>query len=109
MIELAIKKHLEMKLDVPVLLEYRPKGKRFIVFEKIGSSKKNHMNMARFAFQSYAESLYQAAKLNEDLKEAVESLIESDSIAFSKLESDYNFTDQETKKYRYQAVFEIKY
>ena len=110
MIELIVKGHLEKKMKVPILLEHKKDDpKRFIIFEKLGSGKKNYTNSSRFAFQSYGDSLYQAAKLNEDLKEAVESLIERDDIAFVRLDSDYNFTDQETKRYRYQAVYEIKY
>ena len=36
-------------------------------------------------------------------------MINLDEIASVKLNSDYNFTDEETKQYRYQAVFDIKH
>lgn len=110
MIEEVIYKHLRDNLDVPVYLE-EPKNAptSFVVFERTSNSRKNHLYSTVFAFQSYAETLYKAAKLNEQLKQTVDSLIELDEIAFAKLNSDYNFTDTTTKRYRYQAVYEIKY
>lgn len=110
MIEVVIKKYLDQVVDVPVLLEHRTglTGK-YIIFEKTGSSKANQLVSATFAFQSYADSMYEAAQLNKDLISYVESLIKLPSIAKVKLSSDYNFTDTETKKYRYQAVFDINY
>ena len=53
--------------------------------------------------------MYEAAKLNEQLKEVVERLIQLNEISNVSLNSDYNFTDTETKEYRYQAVFDIFY
>lgn len=108
MIEIIIKNYLDEKLGVPVNLEVPENPpERFIVFEKTSSNKENYLKSATFAFQSYAESMYQAAHLNEQLKEAVEQMIELDRIAKIKLNSDYNFTDTTTKKYRYQAVYDI--
>lgn len=53
--------------------------------------------------------MYKAAELNEEVKKVVAEMIELDSIARVQLNSDYNFTDTETKRYRYQAVFDINY
>ena len=53
--------------------------------------------------------MYEAAKLNEELKEAIFKLRWSKEVGGVKLNSDYNFTDTRTKKYRYQAVFDITY
>ncbi|MDO4710623.1 MAG: hypothetical protein Q4A75_01505 [Peptostreptococcaceae bacterium] len=110
MIEEIIKKHLEKKLQVKVLFEKpEPDKEAYILVEKVGSSKKNYLPSATFAFQSYGKTLFEAAELNERLKEAVESMIELDEIRGIRFEGDHNFTDTDTKKYRYQAVFEIKY
>ncbi|MHA7801910.1 hypothetical protein [Aerococcus tenax] len=98
-------------MGVTTYLEY-PNSKQagaFIVFEKTGSQKRNRLVSGTFAFQSYADSLYKAAELNNLVKKAVEDLEWLPEIASVKLSSDYNFTDTEMKKYRYQAVFEIKY
>lgn len=110
MIEIIIKNHLELKLDEEVSFE-KPGSMAggYVVLEKTSSGKNNHLPSATFAFQSYAKSLYEAAKLNEKVKMAVESLITLDEIRGVKLNSDYNFTDTTTKEYRYQAVFDIKY
>ena len=81
----------------------------YVIFEKTSSGKRNHANSATFAFQSYAPTLYAAASLNEEVKEVIESMIELDEISGIHLNSDYNFTDTETKEYRYQAVFDINY
>ncbi|EMF0144709.1 hypothetical protein OSF83_002537 [Enterococcus hirae] len=110
MIEIIIKQYLDSHLSVPSFLEQSGKMlDSYILFEKTGSSKRNYLSSATFAFQSYAGSLYDAAKLNEELKEVVENMIELDEISNVQLNSDYNFTDTTTKKYRYQAVFDINH
>lgn len=110
MIELIVKEHLDNHLTVSTFTE-KPtnKPKRFVVIDKTGSSKSNHLPSATIAFQSYAESKYEAARLNEELKDVVEKMIELDEIRGLSLNSDYNFTDISTKEYRYQAVYEIRY
>lgn len=110
MIEIIIKQYLDSHLSVPSFLEQSGKmPDSYILFEKTGSSKRNYLSSATFAFQSYAGSMYDAAKLNEELKEVVENMIELDEISNVQLNSDYNFTDTTTKKYRYQAVFDINH
>lgn len=108
MIEIKIKDFLKEKLNIPVLYE-EPKEeiKSYIVIEKISAAKNNLLSSSVYAFKSYANSLYEAMLLNEKLKSNVELLITLDDISSVKLNSDYNFTDTETKKYRYQAVFDI--
>lgn len=110
MIELVIKKHLEAVLDVAVLLEHEEQmPESFVVFEKTAGGLKNGINKATFAFQSYGSTLYEAACLNDAVKEAVLGLVTCDEIGGVRLNSDYNFTDMTTKAYRYQAVFDITY
>ena len=110
MIELVIKQCLAKHLSVPAFLERQGEmPNRFVLFEKTSSSKKNQLQSATFAFQSYAESMYEAAKLNEELKLVVEQLLLLDEVSRVKLNSDYNFTDTRTKEYRYQAVFDINH
>ena len=53
--------------------------------------------------------MYEAAVLNEAVKETVEGMIELDEISKIKLNSDYNYTDTTTKEYRYQAVFDMNH
>ena len=110
MIELTVYNYLKNVLPVPVYTELpKDKPQRFVVLDKIGSSKENYLLSSTIAFQSYAESKFQAALLNEQVKEAVENMIILDEVARVELNSDYNFTDTTTKEYRYQAVFDINH
>jgi hypothetical protein len=110
MIEVIIKQYLDSYLAVPSFLEYPEEPpKQFVIFEKTGSGKNNHLPSSTFVFQSYAGSMYESALLNDEVKEVIESMIELDEIRSIKLNSDYNFTDATTKEYRYQAVFDIKH
>ena len=70
------------------------------------SIRKIYLNSS-LAIQSYGASLYDAAKLNEKIKNLMYDLIEVPEVARVKLNSDYNFIDTEIKRYRYQAIFDI--
>lgn len=110
MIEIIILNHLKDKLSVPVRLEKpEPASNEYVLFEKTSSGRTNMLSSSTFAFQSYSDSMYGVSSLNEEVKKAVDSLIELDEIASVKLNTDYNFTDTTTKKYRYQAVYDIKH
>ena len=110
MIELTVKAHLDSVLSVTVYFEQPETApESFVLIEKTGSGRTNKLNSSTFAFQSYAGSMYAAASLNEQVKAAVDSLVSLDEIASVSLNSDYNFTDTETKRYRYQAVYDIKH
>lgn len=110
MIEITIKAHLDTVLDAPVYFEQPdPAPTSFVLMEKTGSGRSNKLNSSTFAFQSYAGSMYEAAILNDLVKAAADSLVTLNEIASAKLNSDYNFTDTETKRYRYQAVYDINH
>ncbi|MBR0341024.1 MAG: hypothetical protein IJH64_01990 [Oscillospiraceae bacterium] len=79
----------------------------FVVVQKTGSSKTNYIYSATFAIQSYAGSLLDAAELNEQVKAAMDDIIVLDEISRSELNSDYPFTDESEKRYRYQAVYDL--
>lgn len=108
MIEIVIRKYLASQLDVPVYLE-RPDNppEKYVLFEKTGSGKSNHILSATFAFQSYGKTMLETAQLNERVKYAVDGLLSQNEIHSVRLNSDYNYTDTTTKEYRYQAVFDI--
>lgn len=106
MIEVILLNFLKKNMSVPVDIKERT-DKEFIVIEKTGGGKENHIYEATFAIQSYSTTLYGAAELNETLKNIMDKFAEEDEICSCSLNSDYNFTDFETKRYRYQAVFNI--
>lgn len=112
MIEIIVKNFLESKLSVPVLMEIpKSQASQFVIIEKTGSTHKNHIYSAILTIQSYAESMQEAAELNEQVKtwmlDGMEGLVTLDEVANVNLNSDYNFTDTTSKRYRYQAVFDI--
>lgn len=110
MIEIIIKNYLAEKLSVPVELEVPANSpKSFVLLEKTGSGREAHIDRAMLAIQSCAPSMYEAARLNERVKAAMDSAAELDSVSASRLNSDYNFTDTTTKRYRYQAVYDLVY
>ena len=110
MIEEVILGYLDAALSVPCFMEMpEDKSDSFVVIEKIGSSITTRITKATFAIQSYGASLYDAAALNEQVKEAMDSMIVRDDISKVELNSDYNYTDTALKHYRYQAVFVVTY
>ena len=110
MIEKILLDYLTQKLQVDCGME-RPANApaSFVVLEKTGESCANQIPTAILAVQSYGETLYQAASLNQEVKEAMQAAAALPEIAAVRLNSDYNFTDTATKRYRYQAVFDVTY
>ena len=108
MIEKTILDYMKEHASVPAHMQ-RPESPAdaYILIEKAGSGRENHVDESTIAIQSYAKSLYEAAALNEEVKELMESILELDEISSVQLNSDYNFTEPARKQYRYQAVFDI--
>lgn len=108
MIEQTVLNYLKKKLSSPVKME-EPScpPDTFVLVEKVGSRQQNSIDTAMLAVKSYAKSLFEAALLNEEVKKAMSDLTELDEICRVELNSDYNFTDTATRRYRYQAVFDI--
>lgn len=108
-IEEIICNYLGSVLDCPVLPERpeRPFG-RMVFIERTGGRGRFLME-STIAIQSYEESMYKAAKLNDDVVKAMYGLITVPEVVKVTLNSNYNFTDTRTKEYRYQAVFDINH
>lgn len=109
MIEKTILDYLTKKLDVPVHMEI-PESVPvlFVLIEKTGSALDEHIWQSTFAIQSYAGSMFEAAELCETVNAAMlEIAAEEPDITRCGINSTYNFTDTETKHYRYQSVFVI--
>lgn len=110
MIEKIMLDYLSANLTVPVFMEEPTEDlTSYVLIEKTGSTETNHIPTATLAFQSYGVSLYDAAVLNDMVKQVVNDAIQLDTISSARLNSDYNFTDTTTKKYRYQALFVVTY
>lgn len=110
MIETTVLDYLSEELAEPCYMEVPAEPPAtFVVIDKIGSSRLNLVNEATLAIQSYAATKAQAAELNERVKSAMDNIITLADIGGVKLNSDYNFTNTQTKKYRYQAVYVLTY
>lgn len=108
MIEKVVLDYLSGALSVPVSMEVpEDRPGTFVVVEKTGSSRENRVNRATLAIQSYAPTLYEAAALNEQVKQAMDGLPGLPQVGAARLNSDYNFPDTSTKTYRYQAVYDL--
>ena len=108
--EIIIKNYLAEKHSVPVEMEVQADTpESLVLLDKTGSSREERIDRAMLAIQSYAPSMYEAARLNERVKAAMDSAAELDAVSASRLNSDYNFTDTTTKRYRYQAVYDLVY
>lgn len=108
MIEQTVLEYLSEELPVAVYMEEETNmPEEYVLIEKTGSGKTNHICRATIAIQSYADSLYATANLNEKVKNAMDNIVVLDEISKCSLNSDYDYTDTSRKKYRYQAVFDI--
>lgn len=109
MIEKTVLDYLSGQLTgVDCFMEVPPDPpETYCLIEKTGTSLMDHIYTATIAIQSVAVSLYEAATLNELVKEKMDAAIALADICRCHLNSDYNFTDTETKHYRYQCVYEI--
>ena len=111
MVETAVQEYLADALAVPVYLDTPPDpADEYVSIERVGSSRSNMINTYRLAVQSYGARKFTAAELNENVKRAMLSgLSDLEEFGGVYLESDYDYTDTSTKRYRYQAVFNVVY
>ena len=93
--------------EVYVGMEAPEQLANYVIIDQTGSDRRNHIITTTFAIQSYGASLYDAIMLNEAVKAVMRGFYEKDNIVNVQLQTDYNFTDTETKQYRWQAVYEI--
>lgn len=101
--------------SIPVLMEipevpsesYPTWPEKMVVIEKVGGRESNHILSSSFAIQSYGDTLYNAASLDEEVREAMNDFITLDDVSSCRLASNYNHTDTEMKVYRYQSVYDI--
>lgn len=110
MIETVILNHLMTELNTQDVYMEVPETNlpdRFVVVEKTGGNMENHLWESSVAVQSYGPSMLAAAMLNESVKAAMDSLAEEPEVTKAAYDSDYNFTDTDTKRYRYQCVYDV--
>lgn len=82
---------------------------RYIIIERTAGHVTNCLNDCTIAVQSYGPTMFDAMMLNEQVKAVMDELNAEPAIAGCHLNSDYNYTDTSTHRYRYQAVYDITY
>ena len=107
MIEKTLLDYLDANLEVFVGFEAPEQVTDYVLIDKTGSSRTNHIITSTFAIQSYGASLYEAMVLNAEVESVMSGFVELGQITKVELETDYNFTNTATKQYRWQAVYEI--
>ena len=112
LIEATVIRHLAAALNTADVYAERPDTvpAKYYVIEKTSAGKDNHVSVATVAVQSVSSvSLLEAAQMSKDAEQAMENLISVEDVSAVRLNSAYNYTNPETKEYRYQAVFDIYY
>ena len=112
MIERTLLNALERGTNVPTYAEVPENPPQyFIVIERTGGAQRGHeQRAALIAIQSYAPTLLEAAELNEQVLDVMREIqFTEDEVISCILNSNYNFTDPDSKRYRYQAVFDLVY
>lgn len=108
MITETVIQYLADRINVGVYAEKpRTNETRYIVIEKTAGSRKNMLQQDTVAIQSYAQSMLEVDRLNEEVKEAMDEMNQMKKISASRYQTDYNFTDISTMEYRYQCIYVI--
>ena len=98
-VETIIRDYLDDNLEVNVYTELPPdRPDTYVSIEKTGSTVSNRLHTATLAVQSVAASLYEAAKLNEVVKAAMDSAVSLNGMSQVVCQTDYNFTNTTTKE-----------
>ena len=109
MIETVLLDYLNnANLSAKVYME-QPKDKpeAFFILEKSGGGQTDHISESDFIVQSYGRTLYEAACMNEEIKAVMLRANTFNEVSAVELNSDYNYTNAESKSYRYQAIFVV--
>lgn len=111
MIEKTVLDYLSAQLSpVPVYMETpEDPPEKYVLIEKTGGSMHDQIWTATLAVKSISPTLYGAASLNASVISAMLCIVNDADVSACSLNSNYNFTDTRTKKYRYQAVFDLVY
>lgn len=110
MIEKTVLDYLNENMSVPAYMEEpEEQTEKYILIEKTSGGIRDGLQTATLSIQSYAPTLEQAAELNEEMKEVMDEIENQDPVSRAALNTDYNYTDPKTKRYRYQAVYDFIY
>lgn len=108
MIEQIILFYMLNAVEEPIYME-EPENPppKFYLMEKTGSGQADMLFNSTLALQSIAPTMYEAADMNEKAKTAMLNAVTLPQVTRIRLNSDYNYTDTQAKRNRYQAVYDL--
>lgn len=110
MIEEIVRNYLLAVLSVPVYIDIPANPPdSYVSLERTGGGENEHIRTATIAIQSYGARRLEAATLHEEVMSYMKGMITLEEISSCRLNSEYDWTDTDTKQYRYQAVYNIVY
>ena len=112
LIEATVISYLSGALNTEHVYAERPRElpDEYYVIERTSSDEINHIQTATIAVQSISRSsLLRAAQMNQNVLKVMQCIVQVEDVSCCRLNSAYNYTDTETKEYRYQAVFDLYY
>ena len=110
MIEKIIRDYLLTVLNVPVYVDVPANpGDSYVVIDRTGGSETEYIRSATVAVQSYGGRKTTAAALHEQILALLPAIATGEKVSACNVNAEYDYTDEETKRYRYQAVFDIVY
>lgn len=110
MIEKIIRDYLLTVLDVPVYVDVpADPPDTYVIIQRTGGSETEHIRSAVMAIQSYGPRKTAAAELHEQVLALLPAIADGVEVSACDINAEYDFTDTTTKRYRYQAVFDIIY
>ena len=105
-----LSRHMTDCLVCAEVPEDYPADGALVVVSRLGGGNTNHLRTARLAIQTYGASLLDAATRCEAAIAAMETLpAEDECVTAVRIDTSYNFTDETTKRYRYQCVLYVTY
>lgn len=111
MIEDFTLRYLSSKLDdVPGAIgQPSPLPPYCFVIKKTDSETSNMIPTDTLSLYAYAPSEYEAAQLNERIKQAMQTMADQDAICNVAFYTDFSDDDTEYKVPRYQSIYNVTY
>lgn len=110
LIEKTVRDYLLNKIpNVPIDVKEPTGESKYITFRVIDRGKLDLINAVTIEFYCYGKSLFEAAALDEELRSAMEEIVELDSIFSSKIGGGNNDYNTDLDKNRYRSYFNLTY
>lgn len=110
MIEKIIRDYLLTVLSVPVYIEVPPNPPdSYVEIERTGGGVDEHIRNAQVVVACYGPTMLEAATLQERVLETLPNIATGEKVSACYVNSEYNATDTTTKRYRFEAYFNIVY